>query len=174
MEYLIGLLLGITGNLIAYDISTRYKKWCRALIESACKRLPEHQQAARMDEWLAHLNDTDGLYQCFRHAIGCWFAVPSLAANAPTAQAASAAAPLEDLVIESLTFERLMSGLPDHIRGRLANIISINRASSHPKPMVLKFGQNVDDTYNLHVQTFVRDGRTCIGLHVLLPTHLAE
>jgi hypothetical protein len=36
-------------------------------------------------------------------------------------------------------------------------------------PMMLKVGDNIDATHELHVRTFVNNGRLYIGLHMLCP-----
>ena len=36
-------------------------------------------------------------------------------------------------------------------------------------PLVLKVGENVDATHDLHVRTFAHQGQMHIGLHILCP-----
>jgi len=66
-------------------------------------------------------------------------------------------------------WEKHAGDIPDHIRDRLTHLISSNLKSAHPLPMVLKIGENVDATHDLHVRTFVHDGQVHIGMHVLCP-----
>jgi hypothetical protein len=66
-------------------------------------------------------------------------------------------------------WEKHAGDIPEHIRNRLTEVISANLKSQHPLPMVLKVGENVDHTHDLHVRTFVHKGHTHIGLHVLCP-----
>jgi len=55
------------------------------------------------------------------------------------------------------------------IRKELTDVISTNLKSASPLPMVLKVGENVDDTHELHVKTFAHGGYIYIGLHMLCP-----
>jgi hypothetical protein len=48
-------------------------------------------------------------------------------------------------------------------------VISSNLKSAHPLPMVLKVGENVDGTHDLHVRTFSHKGHVHIGMHILCP-----
>lgn len=81
MEYLIAVLLGTVGSLIAWEISLRYRRWCEAIIRSAVRRLPDDQRTIRQEEWLAALNDCIGLTSSFAHAIGCWVGAPAVGAS---------------------------------------------------------------------------------------------
>jgi hypothetical protein len=83
LEYLIALLLGVFGSLIAWEISLHYRHWCEAIIRSAVGRLPDDQQPIRREEWLAALNDCVGLISSFSHAAGCWVGAPAVAAAGP-------------------------------------------------------------------------------------------
>ena len=60
-------------------------------------------------------------------------------------------------------------GIPGPIHDRLTEIFSTNLKSATPLPMVLKVGENVDATHDLHVRTFSHDGHVHIGMHVLCP-----
>ena len=41
--------------------------------------------------------------------------------------------------------------------------------SAKPLPMVVKWGENVDGSHDLHVKKFVHNGQQHIGLHRLCP-----
>ena len=58
---------------------------------------------------------------------------------------------------------------PNSVQNRLTDIIATNLRSASPMPMVLKVGENVDATHDLHVRTFAHDGHIYIGLHMLCP-----
>jgi hypothetical protein len=73
------------------------------------------------------------------------------------------------LSAESITIETLPTTLPEHIRAKITDIVSTNLRSSNPTPIVLKVGENVDDSYDVLVRTFEKDGITHTGLHVLVP-----
>jgi hypothetical protein len=66
-------------------------------------------------------------------------------------------------------WEKHSGEIPEHIRNKLTDVISSNLKSAHPLPMVLKVGENVDATHDLHVRTFSHDGHVHIGMHVLCP-----
>jgi len=59
--------------------------------------------------------------------------------------------------------------IPASIRQRLTDVISTNLKSASPLPMLLKVGENVDDTHELYVRTFAHNGYIYIGLHMLCP-----
>jgi len=67
------------------------------------------------------------------------------------------------------SWEKHSGDIPEPIRNKLTEVISTNLKSSHPLPMVLKVGENVDGTHDLHVRTFVHKGHVHIGMHVLCP-----
>ncbi len=66
-------------------------------------------------------------------------------------------------------WEKHSGGIPAPIRNRLTRVISKNLRSAKPKPMVLKVGENVDASHDLHVKTFKHKGHEHIGLHMLCP-----
>ena len=66
-------------------------------------------------------------------------------------------------------WEKHSGDIPEHIRNRLTEVISSNLKSAHPLPMVLKVGENVDGTHDLHVRTFSHKGHVHIGMHILCP-----
>ena len=51
----------------------------------------------------------------------------------------------------------------------LTEIISANLRSATPLPVVLKVGENVDETHELIVKTFPHNGNVYIGIHMLCP-----
>jgi hypothetical protein len=59
--------------------------------------------------------------------------------------------------------------ISEPVRKHLTDVIGSNLRSAHPLPMVLKVGENVDHTHDLHVKTFAHDGHVHIGLHMLCP-----
>ncbi|HEX9470857.1 MAG TPA: hypothetical protein VF957_15085 [Bradyrhizobium sp.] len=59
--------------------------------------------------------------------------------------------------------------IPESIRKRLTEVISTNLKSKSPMPMMLKVGDNVDATHDLHVKTFAHKGHMYIGVHMLCP-----
>jgi len=67
----------------------------------------------------------------------------------------------------SRPFRRVSTwAIPEPIRNQL---ISKNLRSAKPLPMVVKWGENVDGSHDLHVKKFVHNGRQHIGLHMLCP-----
>jgi hypothetical protein len=67
------------------------------------------------------------------------------------------------------SWEKHSGGIPEPIRNRITDVISTNMRSAHPLPLVLKVGENVDNTHDLHVKTFAHKGHMHIGLHILCP-----
>jgi len=66
-------------------------------------------------------------------------------------------------------WEKHSGDIPDHIKDKLTKVISANLKSPHPLPMVLKVGENVDNSHDLHVRTFSHNGHVHIGMHILCP-----
>ena len=66
-------------------------------------------------------------------------------------------------------WEKHSGGIPEAIRNKITEVISTNLRSEHPLPLVLKVGENVDDSHDLRVRTFAHDGHMHIGLHILCP-----
>jgi hypothetical protein len=70
---------------------------------------------------------------------------------------------------EFAEWESDVGEVPDWIQKRLTEIISANLKSASPMPVVLKVGENVDASHDLHVKTFAHNGYIYIGLHMLCP-----
>ena len=70
---------------------------------------------------------------------------------------------------EYANWERDVGEIPQWIQDRLTEIISTNMKSKPPMPVVLKVGEKIDATHDLHVRRFSRNGRLYIGLHMLCP-----
>ena len=66
-------------------------------------------------------------------------------------------------------WEKHSGNIPEPIRDQLTEVISKNLRSAKPLPMVLKVGENVDGSHDLHVKNFVHKGQEHIGLHMLCP-----
>jgi hypothetical protein len=66
-------------------------------------------------------------------------------------------------------WEKHSGGIPPAIRDKITEVISTNLRSAHPLPLVLKVGENVDNTHDLHVKTFAHKGHMHLGLHILCP-----
>lgn len=67
------------------------------------------------------------------------------------------------------TWERHSGDIPEAIRNKITEVIATNLRSAHPLPLVLKVGENVDNSHDLHVKTFAHKGHMHLGLHVLCP-----
>jgi hypothetical protein len=70
---------------------------------------------------------------------------------------------------EYAQWESDVGEIPQWIQDRLTEIISTNLKSTSPMPVVLKVGDNVDATHDLHVKAFAHNGQIYIGLHMLCP-----
>jgi hypothetical protein len=66
-------------------------------------------------------------------------------------------------------WEKHSGAIPAKIRNHLTRVIRKNLRSKKPLPMVLKVGENVDASHDLHVKTFRHKGKAHIGLHMLCP-----
>ena len=66
-------------------------------------------------------------------------------------------------------WEKDAGGIPEPIRNRLTEIISANLRSATPSPVILKVGDNVDDTHELIVKAFAHNRHVYIGIHMLCP-----
>jgi hypothetical protein len=66
-------------------------------------------------------------------------------------------------------WEKHSGAIPAAIRNKLTRIVAKNLRSAKPKPMVVKVGENVDHSHDLHVRTFRHKGHEHIGLHMLCP-----
>jgi hypothetical protein len=66
-------------------------------------------------------------------------------------------------------WEKNSGEIPEPIRKKITDVVSANLRSAHPLPLVLKVGENVDASHDLHVRTFVHKGQMHIGLHMLCP-----
>lgn len=70
---------------------------------------------------------------------------------------------------EFVNWEKDAGAIAEPIRKRLSSIISTNLKSASPLPMMLKVGENVDDTHDVLVKTFAYGGHIYIGIHMLCP-----
>jgi hypothetical protein len=66
-------------------------------------------------------------------------------------------------------WEKNSGDIPASIKKRITEVVSTNLRSAHPLPVVLKVGENVDATHELHVRTFAHNGHMHIGIHILCP-----
>ena len=66
-------------------------------------------------------------------------------------------------------WEKHSGAIPPKIRNQLTKVIGANLRSKKPVPMVLKVGENVDHSHDLHVKSFKHKGNKHIGLHMLCP-----
>lgn len=67
------------------------------------------------------------------------------------------------------TWEKHSGAIPEAIRHKITDVIATNLRSAHPLPLVLKVGENVDDSHDLRVKTFAYKGHMYLGLQVLCP-----
>ena len=59
--------------------------------------------------------------------------------------------------------------IPDTVRDQLTKLFFDNLSSDYPQPMMLKVGQNVDDSHELIVKPFTHGGVRYIGILMLCP-----
>ena len=67
------------------------------------------------------------------------------------------------------TWDRSVAEIPDDVRGELTKLFFDNLSSDDPLPMLLKVGQNVDDSHELIVKEFSHGGYDYIGILMLCP-----
>lgn len=72
------------------------------------------------------------------------------------------------------TWEKNSGGMPESIRKQITEVISTNLRSDYPLPLVLKVGENVDDSHELIVKAFAYQGQMYIGLHILCPNSMLK
>jgi hypothetical protein len=64
-------LAGFAGHIVAHDFCERSPTFARSLIRGAISLLPTNDRQRYSEEWLAHLNDCEGVISKFKHAFGC-------------------------------------------------------------------------------------------------------
>ncbi len=75
-----GLLVNALFNELL-EWQPRFRNWCLRII---VRRLPEAEQATRMEEWAAHLNDCPGTFSKLLLLLSFWWAGHSIAREAET------------------------------------------------------------------------------------------
>jgi len=66
-------------------------------------------------------------------------------------------------------WDRSVAEIPNDVRDELTKLFYDNLASDDPQPMMLKVGQNVDDSHELIVKDFTYGGVDYIGILLLCP-----
>ena len=68
----IGAFLGtVASHFIAHDAYSSCPKYARRLIERAARRLPPFERTRYEEEWLADVEEREGVFAKFKHAIDC-------------------------------------------------------------------------------------------------------
>jgi hypothetical protein len=65
-------------HFVAHDLYKGAPTHARRLLDHAVKLLPEADRARYQEEWLAHLQDCEGVLCKFRHAFECWLVAHKL------------------------------------------------------------------------------------------------
>jgi hypothetical protein len=82
-----GFAGAIFAHLVAHDACSRAPRHARTLILRAAARLPAFEKARFEEEWLADLEEREGVFQKFKHAFECLLCARKLAeitkGNAP-------------------------------------------------------------------------------------------
>ncbi|MGM4919542.1 hypothetical protein [Tardiphaga sp. 813_E8_N1_3] len=77
MGILNDLIIGIVGGVLSADLVVYHKRWCRWIIGAAVRRIPDNAtREIKHEEWLAALDETDGVIASFWHAAGCFVGAP--------------------------------------------------------------------------------------------------
>jgi hypothetical protein len=75
MGYLINILVGAIGSLLAAEVWASKDRASQWLVQKAVDRLPVEEHVRRRDEWLSDLHDMPGAFQKLSWAVGCHWAV---------------------------------------------------------------------------------------------------
>jgi hypothetical protein len=68
----IGAFLGtVAAHFVAHDAYSNCPRYARRLIERAACRLPPFERTRYEEEWLADLEERDGVFAKFKHAFDC-------------------------------------------------------------------------------------------------------
>jgi len=68
----IGAFLGtVAAHFVAHDAYSNCPRYARRLIERAARRLPPFERARYEEEWLADLEEREGVFAKFKHAFDC-------------------------------------------------------------------------------------------------------
>jgi hypothetical protein len=74
MGYLIEILVGAAGSLVAAEVYIHAQPTARWLVRMAAARLPSNKRQRSQEEWLADLDDLPGAAQKLWWAAGCHWA----------------------------------------------------------------------------------------------------
>jgi hypothetical protein len=74
MGYLIDILIGVAGSLVAAELWARADLMAQWLVRGAVRRLPRNKRERRLEEWLADLHDVPSAFGKLSWAIGCHWA----------------------------------------------------------------------------------------------------
>lgn len=69
-------------------------------------------------------------------------------------------------------WEVSVAGIPQAERDKLTTMILENLTLENPTPMVLKVGQNVDNSHEVRIKRFNVKGQDYIGIHMLCPNSM--
>jgi len=101
MGYLIDILIGAAGSLVAAELWARADPFARLLIRAAVRRLPTEERERRLQEWLADLHDMPSALGKLSWAVGCHWA--ATVANARARRARRKLALVSDRVGQGLS-----------------------------------------------------------------------
>ena len=73
------LIGGVIVHLAAHDIAASARSFAAKLIGLAVKTLPKDSRSRYREEWLADLNDREGLLSKLLHAMGCFICARKVA-----------------------------------------------------------------------------------------------
>ena len=81
MDFLNSVAAGVLARLIAEAILALGNPICRCLVKAAVLCLPKSERQRFQEEWLAHLNEVDGLFGKIGHAFNCVVVIVNLRAE---------------------------------------------------------------------------------------------
>jgi hypothetical protein len=74
MGYLVDILVGTAGSLVAAELWSNSDVAAKWLIRGAVRRLPRGERERRSEEWLADLREMPGALRKLSWAVGCHWA----------------------------------------------------------------------------------------------------
>lgn len=101
MGYLIDILIGAGGSLIAKELWSNADPVSQWLVRKAVQRLPIEERERRLEEWAADVHDMPSAFGKLSWAVGCHWA--ATIANAPAWQARRKLVPAGSLAIQGLS-----------------------------------------------------------------------
>jgi hypothetical protein len=149
----IGAFFGsIAAHFIAHDAYSRCPKYAQKLIERAVRKLPPFERIRYEEEWLADLNEREGVFAKFKHACECMLCAHKVATTCShrasgalevTVQGASSETVKLDLVTGLVAIALMRETLQQSRRGKKLKSEDLQAINSFVKEKYRHLG-NID------------------------------